>query len=188
MISVRILVGLSFLLSGLLTLRQPPAVAAQTTTSRSGVHDFDWDIGTWKTHQRRLVHPLTGSTTWVDYRGTDVVRKIWDGATSGDIVADGSGGHLELYTLRLYDPDAQQWNVYFASSAGGSLSKPVVGEFKNGSGEFYDQEAYNGKQIYVRFRVYDITKKSCRFDQSFSADGGKTWERNFIVDETLVKS
>jgi hypothetical protein len=26
-----------------------------------------------------------------------------------------------------------------------------------------------------------------RFEQSFSADGGKTWELNLVVNETLVR-
>ena len=152
-----------------------------------GKHDFDWDIGTWKTHQRRLLHPLTGSTTWVEYDGTDVVRKIWDGANQGLVEADGPAGHLEIYTLRLYNPEAHQWNIYFANSASGSLSLPVVGEFKNGHAEFYDQETYNGRAIFVRFSISDITADSCHFEQAFSADGGKTWDPNFIVTETLVK-
>ena len=155
---------------------------------RDGAHDFDWDIGSWKIHQRRLLHPLTGSTTWVEYDGTDAVQKIWDGANMGKVESDGPAGHLEVYTLRLYNPESHQWNIYFTNSASGTLSLPVVGEFKDGRGEFYDQEPYNGKDILVRFRVYDITRDSCRFDQAFSADGGKTWEMNFIVTETLVSS
>lgn len=150
---------------------------------RDGIHDFDWDIGTWKVHQRRLLHPLTGSTTWVEYDGTDAVTKIWDGANSGKIESTGPAGNLEIYTLRLYNPDAHQWNIYFSNSAGGTLSAPVVGEFQGGRGEFYDQEQYKGKAILVRFRVYDITQNSCHFDQAFSADGGKTWETNFDVTE-----
>src|SRR5215472_379442 len=65
------------------------ATAAAVPAQRDGSHDFDWDMGAWKTHQRRLLHPLTGSTTWVEYSGTDVVRKIWDGANQGFIEADG---------------------------------------------------------------------------------------------------
>ncbi len=152
-----------------------------------GSHDFDWDIGAWKTHQKRLLHPLTGSTTWVEYQGTDVVSKIWDGANEGLIQAQGPAGHLEIYTLRVYNPDAQQWNIYFTNPATGVLGPPAVGEFKNGSGEFYDQETYSGRAILVRFAVFDITPDSCRFEQAFSADGGKTWEPNFMVTETLMK-
>jgi hypothetical protein len=187
-------VGISILLGAALSffpLRRAVAnsSAAETATrpaARDGQHDFDWDIGTWKTHQRRLLHPLTGSTTWVEYTGTDVVRKIWDGANQGTIEADGAAGHLEIYTLRLYNPQARQWNIYFANPAGGTMSLPVVGEFKNGRGEFYDQETYNDRTILVRFSVSAITATSCHFEQAFSADGGKTWEPNFVVEETLV--
>ena len=163
--------------------------ASSTTQepARDGQHDFDWDIGTWKIHVRRLQRPLTGSTTWVEYDGTDVVRKFWEGANQGVVEWNSPAGHLEIFTLRLYNAEAHQWNIYFANSAGGPLSQPVVGEFKNGRGEFYDQEPYNGRTILVRFAVSDITPNSCRFEQAFSADGAKTWEVNLVVTETLVK-
>jgi hypothetical protein len=154
-----------------------------------GQHDFDWDIGTWETHQRRLLHPLTGSTTWVDYRGTDVVRRIWGGrANVGVIEADGPAGHIELLGVRLYNPKSHLWSIYFANSATGTLSVPSVGGFKNGHGEFYDAETFNGRPILVRFSISDITANSVRFDQAFSADWGKTWELNFIVPETRVNN
>ena len=167
-------------------LQKPESPAATQSAARVAQHDFDWDIGTWKTHQKRLLHPLTGSTTWVEYHGTDVVRRIWDGANEGLIEADGPAGHLEIYTLRVYNPDAHQWNIYFTNPAAGTLSIPAVGEFKNGRGEFYDQEILNGRAILVRFAVSDITANSCRFEQAFSADGGKSWEVNFVVTETRV--
>ncbi|HXO29656.1 MAG TPA: hypothetical protein VOA80_20055 [Thermoanaerobaculia bacterium] len=154
---------------------------------RDGQHDFDFDIGSWKVHMRRLLHPLTGSTTWVEYHGTDIVRKVWDGrANLGEVEVDGPAGHLELLTLRLYNPQAHQWSINITSSTAGTLSPPAVGEFKDGRGEFYDQEPFNDRTILVRFGVSDITPDSCRFDQAFSADGGKTWEVNLIVTETLV--
>jgi hypothetical protein len=176
-----------FVLCGLLFALLPVAALANVTL-RDGRHDFDWDIGTWKTHQKRLLHPLTGSTTWVEYTGTDIVRKIWDGANQGLIEADGPGGHLEIFTLRLYNPDAHQWNIYFTSgaSAGGTMSQPAIGEFSGGRGEFFDMEPINGRTILLRFSVSDITPNSCHFEQAFSPDEGKTWEVNFIVDETLV--
>ncbi len=165
----------------------PPAVVA-VQSHGDGAHDFDWDIGTWKTHQRRLLHPLTGSTTWVEYSGTDVVRALWDGANEGRIEADGPAGHLEILTLRLYSPDSHQWSIVFASHAAGGLSPPVIGEFAGGRGDFYSQEPYAGRTILVRFSVSDITRESCHFEQAFSPDGGKTWESNFIVEEVLVRS
>jgi hypothetical protein len=158
-----------------------------TAKARDGRHDFDWDIGTWKTHQRRLIHPLTGSTNWVEYDGTDVVRKIWDGANVAHILADGTGGHLELFALRLYNPDTHEWSIHFSNPGSGTLSLPVIGSFRNERADFIDQEIYDGRTILVRFSVFDIKPDSCHFEQAFSADGGKTWETNFVVSETLMK-
>ena len=192
--SVRRRIRSHLLLCGLLFIcpispapAQSTATNATSSTDRDGIHDFDWDIGTWKTHQRRLVHPLSGSTTWVEYNGTDDVQKVWEGANTGRIESDGPAGHLEIFTLRLYNPTTHQWSIYFTNSATGALSLPVVGEFKDGRAEFYDQEPFNGKMIFVRFRIYDVTPNSCHFDQAFSPDGGKTWETNFMVSETLSK-
>ena len=165
-----------------------PAAAPATQTEHDGAHDFDWDIGTWKTHQRRLLHPLTGSTTWVEYEGTDVVRRIWDGANVGEVRADGPAGHLEILTLRLYDPETHEWSIYFTHRGGGTLGVPAIGTFKNGRGDFYDQENYNGRTILLRFSVSDITPSTCHFEQAFSADGGRSWEVNFAVTETLVNA
>jgi hypothetical protein len=156
--------------------------------ARDGQHDFDFEIGTWKTHLRRLVHPLTGSTTWVEYEGTSVVRKVWNGrANLLELVADGATGHFEGLNLRLYNPDSRQWSLNFANRNSGTLSQPTIGEFKNGRGEFFDQETLNGRAILVRFVISDITPNSCRFEQAFSGDGGKTWEVNWIATDTRVK-
>jgi hypothetical protein len=160
----------------------------QTPKERDGQHDFDFEIGTWKTHLRRLLHPLTGSSTWVEYDGTTVVRKVWDGrANLVELVADGAAGHFEGLNLRLYNPQSRQWSLNFASSSGGTMSQPTIGEFKNGRGEFFDQETFNGRAIFVRFVISDITPNSCRFEQAFSDDGGKTWEVNWIAIDTRVK-
>ena len=122
------------------------------------------------------------------YEGTTVVRKVWDGrANLVELRADGSSGHFEGLSLRLYNPQSHQWNLNFASSNAGTLSQPTIGEFKNGRGEFFDQEALNGRAIFVRFVISDITPNSCRFEQAFSDDGGKTWEINWIATDTRVK-
>jgi len=162
--------------------------AAKPAGPRDGQHDFDFEIGLWKTHIHRLTHPLTGSTTWVDYDGTSVVRKIWDGrANIVELEADGPAGHIEGLSLRLYNPESHQWSLNFANSTVGTMSVPTVGEFKNGRGEFYDYEALNGRMILVRNIWSDITPISGRFEQAFSDDGGKTWEVNWIATDTRIK-
>ncbi|MDQ3744499.1 MAG: hypothetical protein M3444_08965 [Acidobacteriota bacterium] len=161
---------------------EPPVVV------RDGAHDFDFEIGTWKTHLRRLLNPLTGSTTWVEYEGTTVVRKVWNGrANLVELVADGPAGHFEGLSLRLYNPESRQWSLNFANADSGVMAQPTIGEFKNGRGEFFDQEAYKGRAVLVRFVISDITPNSCRFEQAFSDDGGKTWEVNWVATDTRVR-
>jgi hypothetical protein len=166
----------------------PSQAGSQSTKERDGQHDFDFEIGTWKTHLKRLQNPLTGSTAWVEYEGTTVVRKIWDGrANLVELDVKGPAGHIEALSLRLYNPESQQWSLNFASSGGGTLSQPTIGEFKNGRGEFFDQEIFKGRAILVRFVISDITPTSCHFEQSFSEDWGKSWEVNWIATDTRVR-
>jgi hypothetical protein len=162
------------------TPQQPPA-------ARDGGHDFDFEIGTWKTHLKRLLHPLTGSTAWVEMEGISTVRKVWDGrANLVELHVDTPKGPIQILSLRLYDPDSHQWSLNVANANGGVLGVPTVGEFKNGAGEFYDQEIYNGRAILVRFVISDTAENSCHFEQSFSADGGKSWETNWIATDTRM--
>ena len=161
--------------------------AQQVVQVRDGQHDFDFEIGTWKTHLRRLQKPLTGSTTWVEYTGTTIVRSIWNGrANLVELVVDGPAGHIEALSLRLYNSKTGQWSLNFSSSGSGSLALPAVGEFRNGRGEFYNEDTLDGKAILVRFVISDITPTSCHFEQAFSADGGRTWEVNWIATDTRI--
>jgi hypothetical protein len=171
---------------------QTNAETAQGTVERAparrdGQHDFDFEIGTWKTELSVLQRPLTGSKTWVRYEGTSVVRKVWDGrANLVELQAKGSAGHIEALSLRLYNPESRQWSLNFSNSRSGTLSPPSYGEFRNGRGEFLGQEMLDGRAILVRFVISNITADSCRFEQAFSDDGGKTWEVNWIATDTRV--
>lgn len=98
----------------------------------------------------------------------------------------GPAGRIEGLSLRLYNPEARQWSLNFASARTGTLSPPVLGEFKNGRGEFSGQEFLDGRAILVRFIISDVTASSARFEQAFSEDGGKTWEVNWIAVDTKV--
>lgn len=156
-------------------------------TARDGQHDFDFEIGSWRTELARLARPLSGDTTWVHYEGTSIVRKIWDGrANLVELDVTGPSGRIEGLSLRLYNPDARQWSLNFASARTGMLSPPVTGEFKDGRGEFYGMETFNGRVILVRFIISEVTDRSARFEQAFSEDGGETWEVNWIAVDTRI--
>jgi hypothetical protein len=163
-----------------------PVLAQANQTD--GQHDFDFEIGTWKTHLRRLQRPLSGSTNWVEYDGTTVVSKVLDGrANLVELKVNGPAGRLEGLSLRLYNPQSHQWSLNFANINDGQMTRPAIGEFKNGRGEFYNEDTYNGRAIFVRFLITKITNDQYKFEQSFSIDGGQTWEVNWIAVDTRVK-
>src|SRR5580693_9768566 len=152
----------------------------QATAMRDGQHDFDFEVGSFKIHLKRLLHPLTGSTNWVEFDGTSVTRKVWDGrAQLEEFETDSpASGHIEGLTLRLYNPQTHQWSLYWADAKGGPIFPPQIGEFKNGRGEFFAQDTLNGKAILVRFVWSNTNTNMPHFEQSFSEDGGNTWEVN----------
>lgn len=160
----------------------------QAPEKRDGQQDFDFHFGTWKTRVRRLLHPLTGSTAWAEYEGISVVRKVWNGRASlFELDVEGPEGRIEGVGLRLYNPQSDQWSLNWASGNDGVMNPPMIGEFKNGRGDFFNQELFNGRAIYVRNSFLDITPDSSRFEQAFSDDGGKTWETNWVMTFTRVK-
>ena len=162
--------------------------AQNTNGEQDPQKDFDFFMGSWTVHNRRLKERLKGSTSWDEFTGTVLARPIWGGkANTDEYEADSPLGHIQGMTLRLYDPKSQQWSLYWANSANGILEKPMIGGFKNGLGEFYDQEMFEGKSIFARYLWSGITPTSCRWEQAFSPDGGKTWETNWIMDFTRRK-
>ncbi|HJU38279.1 MAG TPA: hypothetical protein VJ724_01805 [Tahibacter sp.] len=169
----------------------PAQTIANKAPVRDGSRDFDPIVGNWKATLKRLKHPLSGSNEWVEFEGTQRTSKIWDGRGTIDefhVDSPGTGTKIDGLTLRLYNPQTGQWHIYWANAKNGRLDeKPVIGEWKDGVGEFYDQEYFDGRAIFVRYRWSDVTPTSAKFVQSFSADGGKTWEANWISTIERVK-
>lgn len=183
---------LAVIASVLATIPDPSAAAAQVAAPvverRDGARDFDFEIGTWQTHLRLRVAPLTGSDAWVEYDGTSVVTPVLNGSANlVELDVQGPAGRIRGLSLRLYDPQARQWSLNFSNIRTGRLSAPVIGEFRDGRGEFYAQEQLDGRTILVRFVISDITPTSARFEQAYSDNGGRTWEVNWIAVDTRIR-
>jgi hypothetical protein len=180
--------GLLYLPAAAVCARPAQAAKAGAETPRDGQHDFDFEIGTWRTHLKRLLHPLSGSDIWVEYEGVTTVRKVWNGrANLVELTADGPTGHFEGLNLRLYNPQSHQWSLNFANSRSGTLGQPTIGGFVDGRGEFYDQEDFNGRAVLVRFVITPHDADTVHFEQAFSDDGGKSWEVNWVATDTRMK-
>jgi hypothetical protein len=182
--------GAALLLCAPKATPQTTARAAQASEERDGQHDFDFQFGSWKVHNRRLLHPLTGSNEWVEFDGTVVARPVWGGrANMDEFEADAPSGHIEGMTVRTYNAKAHEWSIYWANQRTGVVSLPAtVGKFNDhGIGEFYDQEEFNDRTIFVRFIWTVQSAEQTRWEQAFSIDGGKTWETNWIITASKVK-
>ena len=151
--------------------------------ARDGSHDFDFLIGDWKAHVRRLPNRLQGSNEWVVYDGISNHKKLLDSNANFeefDVSSAQTHARIKAQTLRLYNPETHQWSIYLVDVDKGTLDLPPVrGQFNGKRGEFYDQDFFSGRAIYVRYVWLDISPKSARMEQSWSADGGQTWEVNW---------
>jgi hypothetical protein len=148
-----------------------------------GRNDFDFLIGTWKVHHRTLMKRLKGSTDWDEFEGDTVSRKILNGLGNMDEnIIHRKKGPVHAITLRLFNPESKEWSIYWSTDLTGTLDVPMIGGFKDGRGEFYSQEIFEGRHIYNRFIWSKITATSCQWEQAFSIDGGKTWETNWVME------
>jgi hypothetical protein len=170
----------------------PPTVHAQTVApTHDGQHDFDYAVGTWKFHLKRLKKRLIGSTEWIELDGTTDCRKIMDGRGEVEEMNVENADktlHIQGLAVRLYNPKSHQWSIYWANAGDGVMEQnPMVGQFINGRGEFYNQQMFEGRAVYARFTWTGVNTNSPHFEQAFSIDGGKTWETNWITDQTKEK-
>lgn len=176
---VSLLVGLTVSLS---------LAASQDTPRQSGVrddsglHDFDFLIGTWSVQSRRLKERLAGSHDWEAFNGTIRSFKLMNGqANVDDTEFDTPEGIYRGVAPRAHDPKTGLWAIWWidARNPHGALDPPVKGRFSHGVGTFYADDTLRGKPIKVRFIWSHITANSAQWEQAYSGDGGKTWEVNW---------
>lgn len=151
----------------------------------SGLHEFDLRVGRWRAHHRRLKERLAGSHEWLEFDGTCVFQQLMGGwANMDDNVFEMPDGAYRGVTLRAYDPKTGEWAIWWLDGRNpfGDLDPPVKGRFENGVGTFYADDTLRGKPIRVRFIWSHISAASAHWEQAFSADGGKSWETNWITD------
>ncbi|WP_225440200.1 hypothetical protein [Amycolatopsis eburnea] len=159
------------------------STAPASSTAAGGQCDFDWEIGTWHTTVRVLAEPLSESADeWLQFSGTSVVRPLLDRRENVvELKVAGPSGHIDALNLRLYEPAAQRWSLTFVNARDGLLNPAVYGGFHDGVGEFYGDDQLGGRPIKVRFLVFRQGQDTARFEQAFSADGGTTWETNWVA-------
>jgi hypothetical protein len=153
---------------------------------RDGSHDFDFQTGRWRIRNERLKTRLRGCTEWEVFEATQEARLLPGGlGNTDDFVTDHWPGFVGM-SLRLYNRRTRKWSIYWASTQTDGFEPPVVGAFKDGVGVFEGRQELDGRPILVRFIWSNITRDGARWEQAFSPDDGKTWERNWVMTMTRV--
>lgn len=145
-------------------------------------HDFDFIIGRWRIHNRRLVGRLEGSTTWEEFEAEGRAQPVLGGHGNIDeFLAPAWKPGFAGLTLRTYDPALQRWSLYWVDNGLGLLQPPVVGRFQDGVGVFEGPDVLRGRPIVVRYVWSHIAAGAARWEQFFSPDDGRTWESNWVM-------
>lgn len=179
------------LLTGCSTTGGVPKTAANQVSD--GSRDFDFLVGRWQVVNRRLVGRLQGSTNWETFEAAQEAYALPGGIGDYDILKPVNWrlGFVGM-TLRVFSPETRLWSIFWIDNKTGGLDKsgsllaPVVGKFTDGVGIFEGDDMLNNKVVRVRYKWFDISANSARWEQSMSADGGKTWEVNWTSQHTRV--
>ncbi|MFJ7212478.1 hypothetical protein [Amycolatopsis sp. NPDC098790] len=145
------------------------------------MNDFDFFIGSWTVTNRRLAKPLTGSDDWDVFPGTSTCWSLFEGGGNVDEIVFPTLGSRGC-TFRLFDVEREEWSLYWANSRTGVLQPPVAGTFAGGRGDFYGDDTHEGAPIKVHYAWTGIETATPRWEQEFSADGGQTWEANWVME------
>jgi hypothetical protein len=159
----------------------------QAVRDETGVRDFDFWMGRWTVHNRRLKHRLAGSHEWEEFEATSIAWPILEGLGNEDQFETDFDGGFTGMSFRFFDPATNRWAIYWADTRRpGALDSPVFGRFYGDVGIFEGEDTFEGRPILVRFTWYGARSDSPRWEQAFSDDGGETWETNWIMEFTRL--
>lgn len=160
--------------------------SATATSETQGHHDFDFLRGSWKVLSRKLENPLDpASDDWRQFTMLARNEPILGGLGNIDRYHSSEfpgRPEFEAFALRLFDPGAGVWRIWWASMwSGGQLDSPVVGRFTDGRGVFECRDVLDGRGVHVRYEWLSA-HGSPRWQQAFSFDDGRTWRENWYME------
>lgn len=144
----------------------------------TGIYDV---ANRWR---KDFLDPTEGEDRWEEFPGLTRASAHFDGRASFDAIEFPTKGFAGL-TLRLYDPAADAWSLYWASKRSGTLFPPVTGRFEaDGTGVFHGDDEHDGRPVKVRFTWSEISETTAHWEQAFSLDEGRTWLTNWHMHMT----
>lgn len=147
----------------------------------AGADDFDFMIGAWRVRHTRRKRWLDGCDEWIEHDGTMTLWSLMDGRGNvDDNFLDSPNGPYRAVTLRSFDTESGLWAIWWLDGKSPhTLDAPMKGRFEDGVGTFYADDTFGGRPVRVRF-LWTKTPAP-KWEQAFSADGGSTWEINWLM-------
>jgi len=153
-----------------------------TPSKSSSQNDFDFLVGKWNIHNKKLKSRLNNSNDWVEFEATYELYKVLTGIGNVEnITATVNDKPYEGMAVRLFNLTTKLWSIYWADNNSGTMDKPVVGSFENNIGTFYSKEMIDGKEVILHFKWDASNPEKPVWSQAFSVDNGKTWEWNWYM-------
>jgi hypothetical protein len=145
--------------------------------------DFDFLFGVWDVAHRRLKTRLAGRDDWQDFAGACECRPILNGLGNiDDNLLHLPAGAYRAATLRAFNLETGLWSIWWLDGRfPDRLDVPVVGKFDGATGTFYADDHHEGRAIRVRFTWTRAPAQRPRWEQTFSADAGLSWETNWVM-------
>jgi hypothetical protein len=173
--------GVMLALAALSSLPAAPSLAR--SAGGGSIHDFDFFVGSWAVHHRRLKKRLAGNDDWEEFEGTTTCQSLLGGVVNlNESVSRRASGPSSGLGLRAFDARTGVWADWYLSAADPlDLGAPGLGRFENGVGTFLSDETFEGRPVKVRGRFTSLSPDLAQWEQAFSPDGGATWETNWVM-------
>lgn len=165
------------------TILAPALARAMPPATEPRSDGFDFLLGRWDVRHRKLRRRLAGCGDWDMFDGSLDVGSILGGLGNFDVNRlDDPAGEYEAHSLRLYNPAARNWSIWWLDARAPGIGSPVVGNFAGAKGSFFNEELFEQRPVRVRTTYEPLTRDHAQWTQAFSADDGATWEVNWIMD------
>lgn len=177
--------GLFFISTGALAMND----TKYSTTGKlgkvtgKGIGDFDFLAGEWTIAHRRLKDGTRD--VWEESQSGATVHRVLDGMGSIEELRKPDGSFMGM-GIRVWLPQEKKWADHWTGTYNGVVNPAQKGEFIDGEGVFISEEVVDGVPWLYRGIWDRITATSCRWHQSSSSDGGKSWDWNWWMDWTRV--
>ncbi|RSY90771.1 DUF1579 domain-containing protein [Sphingomonas koreensis] len=150
----------------------------------------DWGFlaGRWTVRHRKLRKRLIGSREWDEFSGTFVNWPTLGGnGNVGDNLMNAPGGAFRGVGFRAWDPATREWLSWWLDGRDpGKIGTPLRGRFVDGVGTYFSDDEHEGRPVRARVTWSRITGATARWEQAFSADGGDSWEVNWVSNFTRM--